>query len=476
MNIIRHWNGVSLQLVADDHTNATPATPPPANQGGPTRTSRALAMIHLAMHDVIGAITTQYPTYLKTLNPVPTPISLEAAVSVAARDTALLLYPSHATAIAQAFTGAMASFPRNGQDVQNGLLFGAHVADELRKNRLNDGSDVTEPYQFKPEAGKHHPDPHSPGQGVLGPEWGDVKPFTYAKASDAPLAAPPGLTSPKYAEAFKQVKEFGRDDLPQREPDLAVAGIFWGYDGSRNLGTPPRLYNQIVLEISKTRNPTVVNDARLLALVNVGMADAGISCWHWKYVYDFWRPVVGIREANKGSGQTGSGDGNRHTKGDPFWCPLGAPDTNGFRTQRFLPPNFTPGFPAYPSGHSTFGATCFLLTARFYGCKPEEIEFDFVSDEFNGANRDAKGDVRTRLSRHFTLASAIDENSDSRIWLGVHWSFDASGGQDLGKKVTDLVYTGLGKPKFEKGPKGAAPPVAGQPAPAPSPAIRTPHR
>src|SRR5438045_8992680 len=89
--------------------------------------------------------------------------------------------------------------------------------------------------------------------------------------------------------------------------------------------------------------------ARLLALINVSMADAGIAVWESKYFYQFWRPITGIRESDPGTGASGTGDGNAGTTGDPACRPLGAPATN------LTGPNFTPPFPAYPSGHAGFG-------------------------------------------------------------------------------------------------------------------------
>ena len=64
----------------------------------------------------------------------------------------------------------------------------------------------------------------------------------------------------------------------------------------------------------------------MLAAINAAMADAGIAAWYWKYVYDFWRPVVAIREADAGWGSSGLGDGNtlRKQSGDPFWLTLGS--------------------------------------------------------------------------------------------------------------------------------------------------------
>ena len=80
---------------------------------------------------------------------------------------------------------------------------------------------------------------------------------------------------------------------------------------------------QIIRKICDPLGLDLVSEIRLYTLINVGMADAGIACWHHKYVYNFWRPVVGIREAAFGAGPSGRGDTYNATDGDPFWCPQG---------------------------------------------------------------------------------------------------------------------------------------------------------
>lgn len=464
MNIIRYWNDLALRLVANDHTG----TPILGNQAGPTRTSRALAIIHLAMHDVV-AVIEKFDPYLKTGLPTVTlPISLPAAVSAAAHATARALYPAQTDLIDLAYEGALIASPPGDPGLKNGTKFGNAVACALLKDRHNDGANAPEDYQYLPDPGKHRPDPHSPGQQVLGSQWGNVKPFTYAPGAHPPLDPPPPLVAPKYLAAYNEVYKDGRDSLPHDAPQKAMKGIFWAYDGAQKLGTPPRLYNQIVRMISEGKSPTVVDDARLFALINVGMADAGIACWHYKYVHNFWRPVVGIREGGPGSGPSMQGSGNPAIAGDPFWCPLGAPDTNGNR-----PRNFTPNFPAYPSGHSTFGATCFLLVGEFYA--PESITFKFVSDELNGKNRDSTNVVRPLIERKFNLKTAIQENAQSRVYLGVHWQFDATEGIALGKKIVPLAYKRMGSPKPQAGAKREAA-IVTKSAPQPLPGRRDPHR
>ena len=118
-----------------------------------------------------------------------------------------------------------------------------------------------------------------------------------------------------------------------RTTDQTEIGIFWGYDVARGLGDPPRLYNQIARVVATQENNTVGENARMFALINLAMADAGIVSWGVKYRDDFWRPIVAIRQ--------GSTDGNPDTVADPTWGPLGAPKTNPQPGET----NFTPPFP-----------------------------------------------------------------------------------------------------------------------------------
>ncbi len=187
------------------------------------------------------------------------------------------------------------------------------------------------------------------------------------------------------------------------------------------------------MQIADQTRLGVLDLARLLALVNVAMADAGIASWESKYHYDFWRPITGIRESDPGTGPTGLGDGNPATVGDPGFMPLGAPASN------LAGPNFTPPFPAYPSGHATFGGALFQTLRRFYGT--DRIPFTFVSDEFNGETRANDGTVRPLIPRRFSsFSQAEEENGQSRIYLGIHWSFDKTAGIAQGRKIANFVF------------------------------------
>jgi hypothetical protein len=112
---------------------------------------------------------------------------------------------------------------------------------------------------------------------------------------------------------------------------------------------------------------------------------------------------------------------------------LGAPASN------LTGPNFTPPFPSYPSGHGGFGGALFETLRRYY--HTDSIAFTFTSDEFNGTTVDNTGHVRPLKPRSFTsFSQAEEENGQSRIYLGIHWSFDKTAAIAQGRKVADFVY------------------------------------
>ena len=271
---------------------------------------------------------------------------------------------------------------------------------------------------------------------AMGAYWGKVAPFVIPSASAFRLPPPPALDSAEYAAAFDEAKRLGGDGVvtpTERTADQTLAATYWAYDGTPSLCAPPRLYNQITTHIAAMRRTSGLALARLLALVNVAMADAGIASWDSKFHHAFWRPVTAIREADEGTGPTGAGDGNPLTAGDPTFLPLGAPASN------LTGPNFTPPFPAYPSGHATFGGALFQTLRRFY--RTDAIRFTFVSDELNGVTKDNQGNVRPLIPRTFSsLSQAEEENGQSRIYLGIHWSFDKTTGIAQGRQVADWVF------------------------------------
>jgi hypothetical protein len=443
---VLRWNAVAIDASRLDHTAVQPGEQRTFGEElGPTRTSRAFAMIHIAVADAVAMIDGSFATFFPE-GTAPRGSSIEAAVAQAAHDTAVELYPSQRATFDTALAADLGAIP-DGQPKADGIAVGRTAAATCVDARSADGAELSAPgvpndFVYGDVPGVWRADPLHPDATPLGPKWGLVTPFVMTSSAQFRGPPPPALDSAEYAAAFNEVKSLGGDGITtptSRTPEQTVAGIYWGYDAQPSLCAPVVIYNQIAVQIGSEHGLSVVENARMLALVNVAMADAGIAGWETKYFYQLWRPVTGVREADPGTGPTGLGDGNPATIGDPTWSPLGAPADNSANT------NFTPPFPAYVSGHATFGGALFGTLRRFYGT--DAIRFTFVSDEFNGVTKDQFGNIRPRLPRTFeTLSQAEEENGQSRIYLGIHWRFDKVEGIRQGEQVADLVVANLFRP------------------------------
>jgi hypothetical protein len=332
------------------------------------------------------------------------------------------------------------------------FAYGEQVAAAMVLERSMDGAAAAPPPAAPSASGTHQTDPFQPGQGLLGAHWGEVAHLVGPRTEldDFPGQGSPNfLADPHYRQDLEEVRSLGAIVSAGRTAEQKVIGTFWAYDGAQGIGLPPRLYNQIARRIALSQGLNLAQAVELFAEINVAMADAGIDAWHPKYVQNLWRPVIGIR-------------GEGPPDGDAFWAPLGAPQTN--RPGAY---SGTPPFPAYTSGHATFGAAIFqVLRLRSRpGAPPIGVQevlnaaadttpvagesFTFVSDELDGRAVDADGSVRTKLERPIAShARAIWENAISRVYIGVHWRFDGLprdaadpiGGVPLGLEIGRKVH------------------------------------
>ena len=429
------WNAVAMQATAVDHGLGAPHL-----QFGPTRASRAMAIVQGAVYDAVNSIDPRFTPYLIQVR-APRKTSLAAAVSEAAYTTLVNLYPYQKPFFDAELALAL-------QDIRllpkiKGMAVGETVAQAILAARANDGSQVDatgQPvnYTYGQMPGQWRPDPLHPGATPLTPDWGRVTPFVLRSATQFGAPPPPAITSQAYAQAYEQVKALGAADSTARTDNETNIGFFWGYDAQPGICAPIRFYNQIAEDVARKMHNSVVQNARFFALIDFAEADAAITCWNDKYRYDYWRPVTAIRENDAGTGPTGLGSGNPSLvgQGDPTWQPGGAPADNGNGT------NFTPPFPSYTSGHATIGAATFKVMEDFYHTNVIPHGLTIISDEFNTVTVDQNGQPRPLLPRTYNFFTQMaGENAQSRIYLGIHWEFDAVEGIRCGDAIADYVFT-----------------------------------
>jgi hypothetical protein len=430
------WNEIALDTTAIDHA-PDPADPNRfGEQFGPTRSSRALAIVHIAMFDAENAISKRYVSY-SGIPSVSGNVSADRAIAQAAHDTLVALYPFQQDRLDAIFDLDIGRIQGTQAALDSGAALGKQAAAAILELRKNDGSAGAEPtygvdfipigYPSVPD-GIWSPDPISQLSIALGANWPKVKPFVMTSADQFRPPPPPSLKNDAYKQAFNETFRLGGDPAhgtnTSRTEFETFMGVFWAYDATPYLCAPPRLYNMVARTIAlQQKMLTVPEIARLFALVNVAMADAAISAWDTKYFYQFWRPVTAIRAQR-----------------DPTYYPLGSPDTNTGG------PNFTPPFPSYTSGHATFGGALFQILRHFW---PDETPFTFISDEFNGKNRDINGNLMPlRPASYKSFRDAEYDNAQSRIYLGIHWQFDADQGIIEGNHVGDYVFNNSFRPVY----------------------------
>lgn len=377
-DVVLWWNQIALHAVRVERT------PPPL-------AARNLACVHAAIYDAVNAIYQTHEVYYVSVAALPG-ASPEAAAAAAACQCLTDLYPRLKPLFDREFAACNAWFPRSDA-TQKGADLGIFVAKRLMAWRHGDGSGNTINYCPKAKIGFWQLTPPRFESALL-PGWGRVTAFAYKGGGYLQPAGLPKLTSAAYTQAFQEVKALGGRYNSVRTPEQTLIALFWA--DIEGTATPPGHWNEIAQTVARARGNTLAENARLFALLNLSLADAGIWCWIIKFTNEFWRPVTAIRAADQ--------DGNPHTTADPTWTPL----------------LDTPPFPAHTSGHSTFSAAASTVLADFFGT--DKVVFKATSEGVPG------------VSRVFSsFSAAAEEAGKSRIYGGIHWNFDNVDGLATGR-------------------------------------------
>ncbi len=384
-DVVTDWNHTLLGAIRNDKTS-------------PPKASRALALVQVAVFDAVNGLVGGYTPYAVT-DPAPAGASPEAAAIAAAHKTLVALFPAQQVALDGEYSISLGSVP-SGPAKTIGITWGESVAGKILALRANDHSGDVVTANFPTGALWWVKTPPALADPLL-PNWPAVTPWGSDDVARFLPPPPPPPASAQYTAAFNEVKLLGKVDSTARTADQTQIALFWADGGGT--ATPPGHWHAIAEGISAAQKLSLVQNARLFALLGIAVADAGIVAWDAKYHYNLWRPITAIRNADT--------DGNPTTDPDTTWTPLIT----------------TPNFPSYISGHSTFSSAAARLLGLFFGS--DTFNFSTTSDGLPG------------VQRSFTsFSQAAAEAGQSRIYGGIHWQYDNTAGLAAGRAIAEQVF------------------------------------
>jgi hypothetical protein len=362
---------------------------------------RGIAMVQGAVYDAVNAIDRGHQPYLLDIHAldIDPSASHDAAIATATyKVLRSVVPPVQVPALEATYFQTLAGIP-DGTSESEGIRAGIAAATAMIQRRVGDG--FLDVVTVQPGPGPGVWRPVTPAALDPDPWVADLLPFLMTEPSQFRSRGPNALTSAAYARDFDEVKQLGALNSANRTADQTTAAIFWQ-------ASPVALWNRLSRDLAATHGLDVVEEARLLAAINLAAADGAIACWNDKYHWNFWRPMAAIREADT--------DGNPRTVADAGWTPLFDPST------ATSPPLANPPFPEHPAGHGCVTGAV-LHTARLF-FDTDKIDFDVHSSRYPGQ------------PRHFgRFSDALKEVVDARVWGGIHFRTADEQGALIGKKV-----------------------------------------
>ncbi len=161
----------------------------------------------------------------------------------------------------------------------------------------------------------------------------------------------------------------------------------------------PDSWQQAARQLSAAKGLTLADNARLFALLNMGLANTFIIDWDAKFTYNFWRPVTAIRNGDK--------DDNEATERDAGWTPL----------------NATPMHPEYPSQAAIICGVAVVVLEALLGPDPQILLT--VVDSVDPKSKLDFPSIKTMAKQH----------SDVRVWGGIHFRNSLEVGEEMGRKI-----------------------------------------
>ncbi len=359
----------------------------------PAARARTAVMTQVAVFEAVNSILGDYTPYLRRIS-APSGASPEAAVVAAAHRVLAALHPENTADLDAARAESLAAIP-DGRSKTDGLNVGAAAAEAILALRAADGFDVVVPHT--PQIGPGIWQPTPPGfEPAFRPGLGQVATFVISNVRKFRANPPPALNSRRYALAFDEVQRLGDTNSPTRSRQKTDLARFYA------LSDADKIYYPAARQVSAAQGKTLSQNARIFALLSIAIWDGAVACFETKYYFNLWRPVTAIRAADT--------DGNAKTDPDGQWIPL----------------VFTPPFPAYPSGHASFGGAARAVLEKMFGADNHRITL--------------RHPAVPEIVLHYTAFKQItDDIDEARVAGGVHFRFDQEAGARQGKRVGEYI-------------------------------------
>ena len=357
---------------------------------------RALAMTHLAIHDVLNTLEPAFQRFL--FHGESEAVSPIAASSQAAFEVLLVAYPNRKDTLEKVLNHWLSKV-EDGEAKEEAIRLGKTVALQLIAHRDGDGHEKNGQYTPMTKPGDYQ---YTPGfDYVWKPDFSYATPFVLDSVTQFRSPAPPSLDSKAYLASFDEVKAYGGKVSQVRTEDQTHFAHWWAEFGEHS-------WNRLGRIIAKDKKMTGVATNRMFALINVALYDLYLVSFDSKYHFDTWRPYTAIREADK--------DNNPDTKAEADW----------------EPEMMTPPWPEYPSAHAAVGASGATILSAILGTSKYSFTMPSTTALEAQPNRSYKD-----------LMKASDDCADSRIMNGFHFRFATEEGKIQGKKVAEFVLSNI---------------------------------
>jgi hypothetical protein len=387
-NQVLEWNQIFIDtLIATNTVNSS--------------SQRLGAIVHTAIFDAYNGIERRYTAVFVTQS-APSGASRRAAVIAAAHRALVGLFPSRQPSLDASYAASLAALSDDGEDGgqsrERGIAWGTQVAQAVLAWRATDGFNGSYPPFIGGTAiGQWRPTPPAfapmSAQGLAFTAM-----FVLNNNIQFRLGPPRGLTSEAYTNDFNAVKALGRQTGSTRTPDQTTVALFWEGNASTH-------WNQAANQIGRANKLSLSASNRLLAVLNIAMADTAFTTWSGKRFYGAdvnvvtWRPVTSIPLADS--------DPNPDTIADPFWLPL----IN------------TPSHPEYPAGHPSLnGAAATVLLSHF------DDEQTFTLTTIGQPSR-----------TYTSITQARSDGNAARVWGGMHYPSTVEISDAEGEAIADYV-------------------------------------